>query len=98
MRLWPVICTIVTMVFAGTITARPALQAPAVRSVDEQGLREYTGVYRWEPNAFLYLQLWEEFSGFGNPKLVAFDESGEVRTLYPAARDQFFTGPGAAIA
>jgi hypothetical protein len=26
-----------------------------------------------------------------------FDESGEVRTLYPTARDQFFAGPGAAV-
>jgi hypothetical protein len=42
--------------------------------------------------------MWDEFSGFGKPtQLVAFDESGEVRTLYPTDRDQFFAGPGAAV-
>ncbi len=88
--------------FAATIllvvvNAGPARQSPAVRSMDEKVLREYAGVYRWDPNAFVYLQLWDEFSGFGKPNLVAFDESGEVRTLYPIDRDQFFTGPGAAV-
>ena len=32
-------------------------QAPAVRAIDEQALREYTGVYRWDDNTLLYLQL-----------------------------------------
>jgi uncharacterized protein len=74
-------------------------QAPAVRAIDEQALREYTGVYRWDDNTFLYLQMWNEFSGFSKPsQLVAFDESGEVRVMYPTAPDRFFTGPGAAIA
>ena len=80
------------------ISAPIAAQAPAVRPADEQALREYTGVYRWAPNAFVYLQMWEEGSGFGKPTLVAFDESGEVRTLYPTDRDQFFAGPGFAVA
>src|SRR5260370_11202437 len=83
--------------FIGGI-AVSAPQAPTVRAVDEKLLREYTGVYRWEPNAFVYLQMWDEFSGFGKPaQLVAFDESGEVRTLYPTDRDRFFAGPGAAV-
>jgi pimeloyl-ACP methyl ester carboxylesterase len=74
------------------------LQAPAVRAWDESLLREYTGAYRWGPNAFVYLQPWDEFSGFGKPgQLVAFDESGEIRTLYPTDRDKLFAGPGAAI-
>ena len=30
-------------------------------------------------------------------QLVAFDESGEVRTLYPVEGDRFFAGPGAAV-
>ena len=80
------------------LSATPARQAPAVYSVDEKALREYAGVYRWGPNAFIYLQLWHEFIGFDKPAgLVAFDESGDVRTLYPTARDQFFAGPGAAV-
>ncbi|HJR60475.1 MAG TPA: alpha/beta hydrolase [Vicinamibacterales bacterium] len=84
--------------FCGMVIAWTASQAPPVRSVDENVLREYTGVYRWEPDAFVYLQLWHEFSGFGKPgQLVAFDESGQVRTLYPSDRDRFVAGPGAAI-
>jgi pimeloyl-ACP methyl ester carboxylesterase len=41
--------------------------------------------------------MWDEFSGFGTPKLISFDEAGEVRTLYPTGRDRFFAGPGAAV-
>jgi len=74
-----------------------ARQTPIVQSVDEKALREYTGVYQWGPDAFLYLQMWDEFSGFGKPQLVAFDESGDVRTLYPSDSNQFFAGPGAAL-
>jgi pimeloyl-ACP methyl ester carboxylesterase len=88
---------LVTVLF-GSWTAASAPQAPTVRAVDEKVLREYTGVYRWERNAFVYLQMWDEFSGFGKPaQLVAFDESGKVRTLYPTDRDRFFAGPGAAV-
>jgi len=76
------------------LSASPARQAPAVRPVDEKALREYSGVYRWEPNAFVYLQLWNEFTGNKPSELVAFDESGDVRTLYPTDRDRFFAGPG----
>ena len=89
---------IVATVLFGMTIALSALQTPAVRTMDEKVLREYTGVYRWEPNAFVYLQLWNEFVGFDKPsQLVAFDESGEVRTLYPTDRDQFFAGPGMAV-
>ena len=63
--------------------------------MDEKILRGYAGVYQWEPNAFLYIQMWSEFTG--KNQLVAFDESGEVRTLYPMEGDQFFAGPGAAV-
>jgi uncharacterized protein len=81
------------------LSASPARQTPAVRTVDEKTLREYAGVYRWEPNAFVYLQLWNELTGFNKPgELVAFDESGDVRTLFPTDRDQFFAGPGLKVA
>src|SRR5215203_4862956 len=87
----------VSALVAGTI-ACAAVQTPAIRSVDEVALREYAGVYQWGSNAFVYVQLWDEFSGFGKPRqLVAFDESGEIRTLYPTDRDRFFAGPGAGI-
>jgi uncharacterized protein len=88
----------VAPVLFATIVAFPARQTPALRAVDEKTLREYTGVYQWDPNQFLYLQLWDEFVGFGKPReLVSFDESGEVRTLYPADRDRFVAGPGMAL-
>lgn len=92
---WRLIGATVATALVVTPIALPALQTPAVRSVDEKVLREYAGVYQWEEDAFLYLQLWNEFTG--TDQLVAFDESGEVRTLYPTARDRFFAGPGAAL-
>jgi len=89
--------TIVTAVL-GVVIARSAFQSPAVRAVEAKVLREYTGVYRWGPNAFVCLQLWNEFSGFTNPsQLVAFDESGDIRVLFPTDTDQFFASPGAAV-
>ncbi len=82
---------------SGGLVAISPRQAPVVRPLDEPALREHAGVYQWEPNAFVYVQMWDEFSGFGKPQLVAFDESGDVRTLYPTDGDQFFAGPGAAL-
>jgi uncharacterized protein len=64
-------------------------------TADERTLREYAGAWRWSTEGFVYLQLWNEFAGVN--ELVAFDESGEVRTLYPAERDGFTAGPGAAV-
>lgn len=86
---------IICAVLLGGKTSFPAPQAPTVRSVDEKTLREYAGAYQWEPNAFVYLQMWSEFTG--KNQLVAFDESGEVRVLYPTDDDRFFAGPGAAV-
>ena len=54
-------------VLLGTMMALAALQSPTVRAVDEKVLREYAGVYQSAPNAFVYLQLWNEFSGFDKP-------------------------------
>ena len=82
----------------GGLNAISARQPPIMQPVDEKALREYTGVYQWGPNAFVYLQMWEEFSGFGKPRLVAFDESGDVRPLYRTDEDKFFAGPGVAVA
>jgi pimeloyl-ACP methyl ester carboxylesterase len=79
------------------VQAPAPAQDPAVRSLDEQALREHPGVYRWQPDGFLYLQMWEEFSGFGKPQLVAFDEAGDVRVLYRTDVDKFFAGPGIAV-
>ena len=79
------------------VTLVRSRQSP-IRLVDEKTLREYTGVYQWHRDAFVYLQMWQEFSGFDQPsQLVAFDESGDVRVLYPMDRDRFFSGPGAAV-
>lgn len=83
------------MVVLGMMVARCAMEGPAIEPIDEKTLREYAGVYQWEPDAFLYLQIWSELTG--TDQLVALDESGEVRTLYPTDPDRFFAGPGAAI-
>ena len=88
----------VTATFIASTLALSAQQTPSVRPMEETRLREYTGTYSWGPNAFIYLQMWEEFTGFGKPReLLAFDESGDVRTLYPYDVDKFFAGPGMAI-
>ena len=80
----------------GAVIVRSALQGPTVIHLDESELRQYAGVYQWSPDAFVYLQMWNELTGAN--QLVAFDESGELRTLYPTERDRFFAGPGAASA
>ena len=54
----------------------------------KKALLEYAGVYQWGPSAFVYLQLWAEFTG--KQQLVAFDESGDVRVLSPTDHDHFF--------
>lgn len=95
MRLWTVIGATAAAAFLGAVILRPAFQVPAVRPMDEKILREYAGAYQWSQDAFLYLQMWSEFTG--KNQLVAFDESGEVRTLNPTDRDRFFAGPGVAV-
>ena len=69
-----------------------ACHAPMLN--DPEVLREYEGAYAWNADAFVYLQLWPELSG--TDELVAFDESGKVRTLYPTGSDAFLTGRAAA--
>lgn len=90
-RLWVGVALAVTVV--GAVIATFAPQGPTVRAIDEKILRGYAGVYEWIPGAFVYLQTWDEFGG----SLVAFDESGEIRTLYQTDTDHFFAGPGAAL-
>ncbi|HEY3052479.1 MAG TPA: alpha/beta fold hydrolase [Thermoanaerobaculia bacterium] len=94
MRRWKAINATVAAAVLATAIAGSAAQAPAVLSVDENILREYVGSYRWDRDSLVYLQMWSEFTG--KNQLVAFDETGEVRALYPTDRDRFFTGPGAA--
>jgi pimeloyl-ACP methyl ester carboxylesterase len=90
--------SIIATALLATVIVRSALQTPTVRSVEEAVLREYAGAYQWGPNAFVYLQLWNEFTGFDKPaQLVAFDESGQIRVLHPTDQDKFFTGPGIAV-
>ena len=78
----------------GTEIAR-SLQVPSIRTMDEASLRPYAGAYQWQSGGFVYLQIWSELSG--SKQLVAFDESGDVRTLYATEPDRFFSGPGAAV-
>ncbi|MFL5483242.1 MAG: alpha/beta hydrolase family protein [Gemmatimonadaceae bacterium] len=85
-------------VSAALIIASPvgcsAQQSSAGRLLDENALREYAGIYQWSSDSFVYLQPWAELTG--KNQLVAFDESGDVRTLFPTDRDRFFAGPAAA--
>jgi uncharacterized protein len=84
--------------FSATLMAAAVThsQSPAP-ALDSAALSLYSGVYQWNESAYVYLQPWEELNGFGKPMLVAFDESGEVRTLYPAGGDHFTTGPGMGV-
>lgn len=93
-RSWKLIGGAVTAVLLSFALARWCL-TPTVLPVDETTLREYVGVYEWEPDAHVYLQLWSELTG--DSQLVAFDESGETRVLFPTDGDRFFAGPGLAI-
>lgn len=91
----PIVVAIVGLApLLGTVVPHSP-QIPPVRTVDETTLRGYAGVYQWNTNGFVYLQLWSELSG--NNQLVAVDENGEIRTLYPMEPDRFLTGPGAAV-
>src|SRR5437773_7664215 len=85
----------IAAVLLGTRIECSMSQTASEHAPDEKVLSEYCGTYRWQPGGFLYLQLWDEFTGTN--QLVAFDESGEVRTLYPTDRDRFFAGPGMAV-
>jgi uncharacterized protein len=77
----------------GALIARSLFQGPANPFGDEKVLREYAGVYQWAPDAYVYLQMWNELT---TNRLVAFDESGSVSTLFPADRDRFSAGAVAA--
>lgn len=94
MKVFVVIGAVVVLL-AGGVATRSASQPPPVRDLDPSMLREYAGVYQWGPAAFLYLQMWLEMAD--KNQLVALDETGELRTLYPTERDRFFAGPGWAI-
>jgi hypothetical protein len=93
-RKWALVALALLAALVGTVIAR-SLQGPSIRTMDEATLRTYAGTYQWQPSAFVYLQIWSELSG--SKQLVAFDESGEVRTLYSTDPDRFVAGPGAAV-
>lgn len=94
MRNGIVVGALVLATLVASLIAR-SLQRPGIRTLDEAHLREYAGTYQWEENRLLYLQIWAELAGTNH--LVAFEETGELRTLYPTEPDHFFAGPGAAI-
>lgn len=81
-------------VLSGWIGASFCQVAPSPLE-DERLLREYVGTYQWGPDHFVYLQMWGEFTGKND--LVAFDEFGEVRVLFPSSAGGFKAGPGAAV-
>jgi pimeloyl-ACP methyl ester carboxylesterase len=83
---------------AGVVLLAPPCspQGGNMKPIADEKLREYAGVYQWDQDDFLYLQLWGELTGTN--QLVALDESGEIRALFSTAGDRFFAGPGAGIA
>jgi pimeloyl-ACP methyl ester carboxylesterase len=81
-------------VLSASIVSALSQAAPAP-AIDDESLHKYVGTYKWGPDHFVYLQMWNEFRGKND--LVAFDESGEVRTLFPAEGGKFVAGPGAAV-
>jgi len=85
--------TVSALIWAFSVAAFAQHEAADVAHTGE--LRELTGTYQWGPNAYLYLQTWNELSG--TPQLVAFDESGKVRSLYPQSNGRFVAGPKAAV-
>src|SRR5436190_5819176 len=91
----PVIVTAAATFLLGVNAVVMGCQGPVVRAADESQLREYVGTYERATDKFVCLQLWSELTGTN--QLVAFDESGQLRALYPTDRDAFFVGPGAAV-
>jgi pimeloyl-ACP methyl ester carboxylesterase len=77
-----------TLVALALVALYSAVAQQPPRSPD----RDYVGVYRWEDGSFVYLQNWDEFGG-----LVALDDSGELRKLYPTGSDRFSTGAAIAV-
>src|SRR5215212_354430 len=88
--------TLAALLVSAACSTRSTSQTVQASPAAESVLRQYTGVYRRSSGEFLYLQLWSELTG--GTQLVAFDDSGSVRVLFPlAGRDQFFAGRAAAI-
>jgi pimeloyl-ACP methyl ester carboxylesterase len=93
MRVW--------LIAAGTLLAAvvAAVAGRAIQSragaIDESVLRELAGTYQWESGSYLDLEIWSELSGTN--QLVALEETGEIRTLYPSEPDRFVAGPAAAL-
>ena len=65
-----------------------------LHALDPKALAEYTGAYQIGADRFAYVQPWDELGG-DHP--MWFDESGEIRALYPVAPDQFVVGPAASL-
>jgi dienelactone hydrolase len=80
--------------YAMALLAIPAAlcsQNPSATARDSANLREYAGAYRWDGDSgFVYFQPWAEFTG--SRQLVAIDERGEARALFPTGRDVFTAG------
>ena len=80
--------------YAAALLAIPVAlcsQTPSATARDSANLHEYAGAYRWDRDSgFVYFQPWAEFTG--SRQLVAIDERGEARALFPAGRDVFTAG------
>jgi len=54
--------TAVALLIVRTAACAAPPQSASLQAA-EKVLREYVGVYQWRANAFVYLQLWSEFTG-----------------------------------
>ena len=94
---WKVIGAAVGSVLLGTMIGLSAFQPPAVRAVDEKRFVNTPACISGSRTPLCISRCGVNSAGQQAEQLVAFDESGEVRALYPTDRDRFFAGPGMAV-
>src|SRR5262245_24712794 len=90
MRSWTATGVVLAVILLGIAIALIACRASSAPARGSQTFGEYEQAFRWQPDGFLYVQRWNELTGTN--ELAAFDESGDVRTMYSDGRDRFYTG------
>ena len=92
----------VARVAASALTIAACSSVPGAQEADRTApdtsrLRDYAGAYKWDDgDSYLYLQPWAELTGA--TQLVAFDENGDTRALFPSHTDAFVAGAAIGIA
>lgn len=79
--------------FKGRVTRNRAegfFHFTKTQEIDKETLHAYEGVYRLSPTKHVYIQVLDALGD----NLVYFDDTGEIRALYPRSTDTFTAGPG----